>query len=175
MVQPIPRPMPPSQTAAKPLRSANPLRMACCAARMPSSSMADAQSRVGRPISMPKTYAGRAGMMLVLKVWFRRRWKISWPCRASNPRRVGLHEMVMGSRGVGTLPRLAGAAGNPKGQARPMVDGVWGEAKSPRWRGKAQCLSHANGWGLQRGRAAAPLPRWSCITGHILQSEQGKV
>jgi hypothetical protein len=34
---------------------------------------------------------------------------------------------------------------------------------------RAQCPDRATAWGMQRGRAAAPLPRWFCTTKHILR------
>jgi hypothetical protein len=49
------------------------------------------------------------------------------------------HALVMGSKGAGTLPCRAGDGWFPKGQARPLVDGVWGAPKAPRWCEKARC------------------------------------
>lgn len=36
------------------------------------------------------------------------------------------------------------------------------------WCDEARCRGSATAWGMQRGRAAAPLPRLRCITPHIL-------
>src|SRR3546814_16526942 len=37
-----------------------------------------------------------------------------------------------------------------------------------------QCPGRATAWGMQRGRAAAPLPRWFCITKHLLRAGRGE-
>lgn len=37
-----------------------------------------------------------------------------------------------------------------------------------RWCDEARCRGSATAWGMQRGRAAVPLPRLRCITPHIL-------
>ena len=101
------------------------------------------------------------------------------PCRASNPRRVGLDEIVMGSRGAGTLPCRAGGGWVPRGRhassAMPLhttgcrVDGVWGERKSPHWCGKARCQFPRHGQrdatgerSVSLAKIGVVLPRTSC-------------
>ena len=59
-----------------------------------------------------------------------------------------------------------GAGGEGRLQALRVVDRRYGLLALER----AQCPKRATGWGMQRGRAAAPLPRWCYSTTHILRS-----
>lgn len=58
-----------------------------------------------------------------------------------------------------------GAGGEANLQALRVVNRRYGWM-ALEW---AQCPGRATAWGMQRGRAAAPLPRWFCITKHILR------
>ena len=64
------------------------------------------------------------------------------------------------------------------GQERPPSRWVQGERSLPRVVDRRYDLlalervqrpDRATAWGMQRGRAAAPLPRWFCTTKHILR------
>lgn len=102
------------------------------------------------------------------------------PCRVSNPRRVGLDEIAMGSRGAGTLPCRAGGGWVPRGRHAPSalpqhttgcrVDGVWGERKSPHWCGKARCRFPRHGQRDATGeRSGLPCQDARGTTTHILR------
>lgn len=70
------------------------------------------------------------------------------------------YALVMGSRGAGTLLCRAGGGWVSKGQARPLVDGVWGRAEVSLMaliRFDAGEAPQARG--MQWESAASPLPR----------------
>ncbi|NCO04094.1 MAG: hypothetical protein GW903_07890 [Alphaproteobacteria bacterium] len=70
------------------------------------------------------------------------------------------------SRGGDTpLDPWFGAGGEGLLQALRVIDRRY-DLLALTW---AQCPERATAWGMQRGRAAVPLPRWFCTTKHILR------
>lgn len=77
---------------------------------------------------------------------------------------------VMGSKGAGTLPCRAGGGWGPGGRHALWSMGFGESEVFPMVLIRLNAGEAPMAWGMQRGRAAAPLPRLRGTTTHILRS-----
>ncbi len=122
---------------------------------------------VGRAVARAWCGAGGEANLQVLRVGSGRRDSplIGFSAdalTASNPRRVGLHDMVWGLGGR-NAPEAMGA-----GRAQSLCEWLTGDTVRWLWNG-LNALTEPWPGGCNGGAQRAPLPRWFCTTKHILR------
>ena len=135
------------------------------------SSLSEARSHNACRTSIRKPHCRSSRHDARPKVRCRRRWKISLPCRASNPRRVGPHEMVMGSRGAQNAPLPRGQRlGIQRGRHAPWSMGFGESEVSSDGVLMARCRKHTTAGGCTGGAQRSPCQDALYYSAHLAVS-----